>query len=141
MNEIDDRRSAEIMGWEPVRRKVGDFAYLFLSDTDYIHPDSNSMTLKKHLFSPSTIWDHAGVLIEWGEKKGRPLLIQYVDPADSDIRMCAFGGPNFKYTLIGDKNAHLTPAHITEAFVATFQKMTISDWAEKEFRDNGGDGK
>lgn len=95
-----DERAAKIMGivvWDAdiksgqIYRSGRDQVIWISSGLGVVHDPS---------FSPSTRWDHAGILIEWAsDRAGAEFYWRYDD--------CLWD---------------LTPAHITEAFVKVFEK-------------------
>ena len=85
-----DAKAAEIMGWERqlitkrstapqnrgmIRGPILDDKTYWWSGWKFTHPDSDSSSLERPLFEPSKRWDHVGILIEEGEKRGKPLTI------------------------------------------------------------------
>jgi hypothetical protein len=141
-NEKLDKAAAEIMGWEKIKfcREIYSIEDGNSFDSDWCGQNCTDPTHKDDwmyyhaevnpgrwpnppfkIFSPSTRWDHCGILIEWAEKNGKSLEIIGISPR-----------PNIHQTRISfefgcdetasfkDIDEFLAPHHITSAFVKAF---------------------
>jgi hypothetical protein len=67
-------------------------------------------------WSPSTRWDHIGLVIEWMEKeKGKFETEVHGVAAGMMVRKSWFGTPETNFQLLVDEQVFLTPAHIALA--------------------------